>query len=178
MWRLLVFVLFAPTVVLAAWIDKSGNALSDSASRKTIGDFSGQMIFVRNAKLLFEQWSTPSETVDVRTTESVEVNGAINAFVVFSGCKRDEVGNCSVGMRFRVLQPDGGVYAESPVMEVWDQKPAPGGRSLELSVQYLKVVIEPKDQLGTYTIQSQVRDNNSGMVLQLSGPFNAVPASK
>jgi len=176
--RLLVFVLFAPAVVLAGWIDKSGNTLPDSASRKAIGDFSGQIIFVRNENLLFEQWRTPSETVDVRTTESVEVNGAINAFVVFSGCKRDSVGNCSVEMRFRVLQPDGKVYAETPAMEVWDRKPAPPGKSLELSVQYLKVVIEPRDQLGTYTIQSQVRDNNSGIVLQLSGPFNAVPASK
>jgi hypothetical protein len=128
--------------------------------------------------MLFEQWNASSETVDVKTTDIVEVNGAINAFVVFSGCKRDAAGNCSVEMRFRVLQPDGKVYAETPAMEVWNRKPAPPGRSLELSVQYLKVVIEPTDQLGTYTIQSQVRDNNSGDVLQLSGPFNAVATKK
>ena len=59
-------------------------------------------------------------------------------------------------------------------MEVWDQKPAPPGKSLELSVQYLKVVIEPKDQLGKYMVFSQVRDNNSGTVLQLNAPFVAV----
>jgi hypothetical protein len=176
--RLLIVVLLLPSIGLAAWIDKSGNVLPDSSNRKAIGEFGAQMIFVRDESVLFEQWNTPSNTIDVKTTESVEVNGAINAFVVFSGCRRDTAGNCSVEVRFRVFQPDGSVYAETPAMEVWDHKPAPPGGSLELSVQYLKVVIEPTDQLGTYTIQSQVRDNNSGDVLQLSGPFNAVATKK
>lgn len=76
-------------------------------------------------------------------------------------------------MRFRVVQPDGGVYADTPPMAVWEDKPAPCGGSLQLSVQYLKVRIEPKDQLGRYVIYAQVRDNHTGKVLQLQSPFTA-----
>lgn len=63
-------------------------------------------------------------------------------------------------------------------MEVWESKPAPRGKALELSVQYLKVRIEPKDQLGRYVIYAQVRDNNTEKVLQLQSPFTATKGSK
>jgi hypothetical protein len=178
MLRVLPILLFVPTIALAGWIDRSGESLPDSDDRKAIGDFGAQMIFVSDEKELFRQWAKPSVTVDVNTLENVEVNGAVNAFVVFSGCKRDTKGNCSVAMRFRVLQPDGQIYADTPPMEVWDEKPAPSAKSLELSVQYLKVVIEPKDPSGKYIVHAQVRDNNSGAVLQLSRPFTAVAAGK
>jgi hypothetical protein len=171
--KLLAIFLLTPIAVLGGWINKSGESLPDSDSRKAIGDFGGHLVLVANASELFKQWSTPSETVDVPTTDKVAVNGAINAFVVFSGCTKDKADTCSVVMRFRVLQPDGKVYAETPAMEVWDEKPAPPGKSLELSVQYLKVIIEPKDQLGKYVVYAQVRDNRSGAVLQLNAPFTA-----
>ena len=170
--------LLAPTVVLAGWINKSGETLPESDNRKAVGTFGAQLVFVANEDELFKRWNTPSETVDISSIDKVAVNGAINAFIIFSGCTADKSGNCSVSMRFRVLQPDGKVYAETPPMEVWDEKPAPPGRSLELSVQYLKVVIEPKDQLGKYVVYAQVRDDRSGVVLQLNGPFTAVRASK
>jgi len=41
-----------------------------------------------------------------------------SAFVVFSGCKPSVVGKCHVSMRFRVLRPDGKLYADTPSMEV------------------------------------------------------------
>jgi len=166
--------LLAPVVASAGWINKSGESLPESASRKAVGAFGAHLILVADENELFKRWNTPSQTVDVDTTDKVSVNGAINAFIVFSGCTTDKAGNCSVDMRFRVIQPDGKVYAETPAMEVWDVKPAPPGRSLELSVQYLKVVIEPKDQLGKYVVYSQVRDNRSGVVLQLNAPFTAM----
>jgi hypothetical protein len=171
--KLLAILLLTPVAVLGGWINKSGESLPDSDSRKAIGAFGGHLILVTDENDLFKRWNTPSETVDVSTTDKVAVNGAINAFIVFSGCTKDKAGNCSVVMRFRVIQPDGKVYAETPAMEVWDQKPAPPGKSLELSVQYLKIVIEPKDQLGKYVIYTQVRDNQSGAVLQLKAPFTA-----
>ena len=172
--NLLVAFLLTPAVASAGWINKSGESLPESDSRKAVGTFGAHLVLVADEDELFKRWNTPSQTVDVDTTDKVSVNGAINAFVVFSGCTTDKAGNCSVAMRFRVIEPNGGVHAETPAMEVWEGKPVPPNRSLELSVQYLKVVIEPKDQLGKYVIYSQVRDNRSGVVLQLSTPFTAM----
>jgi hypothetical protein len=58
-------------------------------------------------------------------------------------------------------------------MEVWHDKPAPQGCSLELSIQYLKVVIEPHEQRERYTVMTQVRDDNAGTVLFLQKVFTA-----
>lgn len=171
--RVLILLLLFPVIAFAGWINKQGEKLPETESRKSTGEFGAQLIFVGDENQLFKRWATPSDTVDVKTIDSVKVNGEVNAFVIFSGCKADNKGNCSVEMRFRVIQPDGKVYAETPSMEVWDGKPAPRGKSLELSVQYLKVRIEPNDQLGQYVVYAQVRDNNTGVVLQLQSPFIA-----
>jgi hypothetical protein len=160
----------------AGWINKQGASLPDSEDRKAIGDFGAQLVFVTDEQALFKTWATPSETVDLKTVESVTINQPISAFVIFSGCKPTAKGQCNVSMRFRVLQPDGKVYSETPAMEVWQNKPAPHARALELSVQYLKIVVEPHEQRGRYTIQTQVRDDNTGTVLSLQKAFSATDA--
>ncbi|WP_156829794.1 hypothetical protein [Methylovulum miyakonense] len=174
MHRTIIFLLLLfPAIASAGWINKAGEPLPDSDSQKSVGDFGAQLIFVGDENELFKSWATPSETIDVKTSDKVEVNEAINAFIIFSGCRPDKQGNCNVSMRFRVLQPDGKVYADTPPMEVWHEKPAPRGRSLGLSVQYLKLRIEPKDKLGKYIVHAQVRDNHTETVLQLQAPFIA-----
>lgn len=169
---LLTFVI--PAVASAGWIDKSGKSLADAQNRKAVGDFGAQVVFVADDKRMFELWGTPSETVNIQTIEKVTVNGQVNAFVVFSGCKPNMAGNCDVTAQYKVFQPNGKIYADTPPMEVWQAKRPPPGKSLELSVQYLKVVIELTDMLGKYVINTQVRDNVSGVVLELSAPFRAV----
>lgn len=166
----------------AGWINKSGEALPETESRKAAGDCGAHMVLVADDQQMFKVWGTASETVNVQTIDTVAVNGQVNAFIVFSGCKANSSGLCDVTVQFRVYQPNGKVYAGTPPMEVWQRKCPPPGKSLELSVQYLKVVIEPSDLLGTYVVSANVKDNISGALLQLSAPFSAkskpVPASR
>ena len=161
----------------AGWLDKQGKSLPDADDRKAIGDFGAQLIFTNDEQALFKKWATPSETVDLYTVESVQINQPISAFIIFSGCKATSSGNCNVSMRFRIIQPDGKVYSETPAMEVWHDKPAPRGYALELSVQYLKVVVEPHEQRGRYTVQAQVRDDNTDAVLDLKKAFTVSDSS-
>lgn len=171
-----VFVLAVAAAAFCAkadWINKSGERLPDSESRKSAGNFGAQLILVRDDQQMFKIWNTPAETVNVSTIESVSVGSQANAFIVFSGCMPNKSGRCNVTMQFRVYQPNGKVYASTPPMEVWEDKPAPPARSLELSTQYLKVVIEPQDLLGKYTVSANVKDNVSGTLLQLSSAFTA-----
>ena len=170
--------LIASVPVHAAWIDKSGKSLPDTDARKANGDFGAHLVLVGDEGQLFDRWSTPSNTVDVATIDKVPVNGPVNAHIIFGGCTKDKKGLCDVGVRFRVTRPDGGVYAETPSMEVWREKPAPPGTSIELGVDYLKVIIEPRDPLGKYRVFARVRDNNSGVVLELEAPFTAVEGGK
>jgi len=162
-----------PAVAMAGWIDKSGKNLPDTQDRKAVGDFGAQVVLVADDQRMFELWGTPSKTVNIQTIDKVSVNGQVNAFVVFSGCKPGKTGNCDVTAKFKVFQPNGKIYADTPPMEIWQAKRPPPGKSLELGVQYLKVVIEPTDLLGKYVVNTQVRDNVSGVVLELSSPFQA-----
>jgi len=157
----------------AQWIDKQGNTLADTDDRKSIGSFGAEIVLTTDAEGLEERWSTPSETVNVDSVENVRINEPIYAFVVFSGCKPGVAGKCNVSMSFRVLRPDGKVYANTPSMEVWQDKEAPPKRALALSVQYLRVRVEPHEQRGRYTVEVQVRDENSGKILALKKRFGA-----
>lgn len=165
-----------PVAASAGWINKSGERLPEADYRKAAGDFGAQLVFVSDERELFRTWAVPSESVEVKDIDAVAVNKPINAFVVFSGCAASSTGKCDVSMRFRVLAPDGTVYADTPPMEVWYDKPAPPPRMLELSVQYLKVIVEPHEQRGRYTVEAQVRDKTSGKVLNLKKAFNAAEA--
>jgi hypothetical protein len=157
----------------ADWIKKSGERLPDAENRKSVGGFSAQLILVPDDQQMFKVWDTPEETVNVNTVRSVSVGGQANAFVIFTGCAPNTSGHCDVTMRFRIYQPNGKVYAATPPIEVWQYKPAPPARMLQLSVQYLKVIVEPQDILGNYIVSTNVKDHVSGASLQLSTAFTA-----
>ena len=147
-----VVALLAFTSAHAQWIDKQGNRIAHTDDRKAIGSFGAEIVFITKAEVLEERWRTPSETVNIDSVDNVRINEPIYAFVVFSGCKPSVAGKCNVSMSFRVLRPDGNVYADTPSVEVWQDKQAPPGRALALSVQYLRVRIEPHEQRGRYTV--------------------------
>jgi hypothetical protein len=177
--RLLLLACLAfPHIASAGWIQRSGEPLADTAYRKSDGQLISWLVFVANDRKLSEAWLVPGESVNIDEIESVDINSPISGFVVFGGCKGDDSGNCNVQMRYRVLAPDGSTYAQSPTMEVWVNKPQPPNRSLQLSVDYLKVVVEPHEQDGTYTVQVQINDVNAGKNLFLERAFHARKAKK
>lgn len=180
--RIAVLLLFAAFTFssncMAEWIERSGEKLPDTAFRKSEGAFSSWLVLVPDDRALYTDWQKSGASVQVSETDQVRINEPISAFVVFSGCMADGLGNCDVQMRFRVLAPDGSVYTESPSMEVWQGKKAPNAQLLELSVGYLKVAIEPHEQLGNYQVEAQVKDLISGKVLLLQKPFRAASGAE
>jgi hypothetical protein len=174
----ILLVVFTCTGASAEWVNKQGSRLPEATYRKSIGDFVVQMVFVEDERELLQAWGKPSESVNVKDVASIAINHPINTFIVFGGCKPDNRGNCSVVMRFRVIAPDGKVYSETPTMQVWHEKPLPPNRSLQLSVDYLKIVVEPHEQHGKYVVHTEVRDNISGDVLRLQKSFTASESTK
>jgi hypothetical protein len=170
---LLVLMLLSFSDARAQWIDKQGNVLPDAEDRKSVGTFGAEIIFTTDPDALEKRWATPSDTVHVESVDSVRINQPISAFIVFSGCKPTASRTCNVSMSFRVIQPDGKQYAATPSMEVWHDKAAPPRHELALSVDYLKIRIEPHEQRGRYVVQVEVRDKISGDVISLKKAFVA-----
>lgn len=157
----------------AQWIDKAGNRIPESDAQKSKGKFIAQLVFVANEREFFEKWATPSETVHIDFVDEVAINHPISSFVIFGGCQPDSKGRCNVTMQFKVTQPDGKIYAETPPMEVWRGKTAPPTRALEASVDYLKIIVEPHEQRGAYAVMATVTDQTSGASIKLKKQFTA-----
>ena len=171
------FILISP-IAKAGWVDKQGNPIPDSSNMKSVGDLVAQLVITDNEAQVLKNWGTPSQSVYFPTADKIERNKIITAFIVFGGCSVDSSGNCDLRMQITVYQPDGKIYSQLPVMEVWSGKPVPPNRSLGLSVEYMRVLIEPGEQLGKYKIDTKVIDKISGNSMMLKSHFTAVEASE
>ena len=167
-----------PAISWSGWQDMEGNHLPDRPDRKAIGDFGAHLIFTDKEEETFRRWNIPSRVVDLDTTDKIKRNELLTVLVIFSGCKADENGNCKVIANYKVLQPDGAVYADLPPMEVWFDKPVPKNKSLEMSAQYLRIRIEPHEPLGKYTVHADVTDMISKCTLKLTSHFTAIEGEK
>lgn len=160
-------------LAVAGWASPDGEKLEDTEYRKSSGPLISWLLLVADAEKLYTDWEKPAKVFHAEETDTVVRNSEINAFVVFGGCEADASGNCNVTVQFKVNAPDGSVYVDAPEMEVWVGKPAPPSDVLQLSVGYLKAVLEPGEQLGSYRVVATVVDQNSGRKLSLSRTFTA-----
>lgn len=171
---LLVIGVLLPALSKAGWVDKQGNQVPDSDHMRSVGDLVAQLVITDNESQALKNWGTPSESVYFPTADKIERNKVITAFVVFGGCAVDAKGNCDLRMQITVYKPDGTVYSKLPIMEVWSEKPVPHNRSLGLSAEYMRVIIEPEDPLGKYQVDTKIMDKISGDSLLLKSNFTAV----
>jgi len=159
-----------PFSIWAGWIDRAGNELPETHDQKSIGDFGAWLILTGNVNQAFKNWGTPSEAIYIDTEDKFKRNEFVSALVVFSGCGEDELGNCNLAVKFKVLNPTGGIYADIPLQEAWIGKPSPG-KALQMSVGYIMVSIEDHEPIGTYEIEADIIDLNSKKELNLSSKF-------
>lgn len=158
----------------AQWIDMQGNPIPDTSYRKAIGIFGAHLVLTDKEWETFKKWDTSSKVVDIDTTNKIKKNKFITALIIFSGCGVDKNGNCNLIVKFKVLQPDGSVYADILPQEAWVGKPAPPERTLGMSIGYIRVRIEPHEPSGMYTVLADVIDKNSNLTLKLSNSFEAI----
>lgn len=159
---------------LAGWVDMEGHSLPDTEFRKAIGDFGAQLVLTDKEEETFTKWNTPSSVVNIATTKKINKGKFLTAAIIFFGCGADKSGNCELLVKFKILQPDGSTYADLPPQEAWVNKPAPPNKSLQMSVGYIRVRIEPNEPLGKYTITAEVIDKILGKSLTVSDNFEAI----
>jgi hypothetical protein len=175
--RWFVVMLMISTGAMAGWTAPDGAKIADTDFRKSNGQFISQLVLVSDAQKLYSDWEKPSTYFHATETQSVSRNSEISAFVIFGGCKADKSGNCNVTVNFKITAPDGSVYADVSDMEVWAGRPAPPTQTLQLSVGFLKAIIEQGEQLGKYQVAASVVDRNSSREVMLTKSFTATEAN-
>ena len=170
------FIVFLSILVIsvntqAAWKDKEGTVIDDTEWMKSSGDFGAQLVLIGDENEFLKRWKTPSKDVQIKTVSQLARGESLIAPVIFSGCGTNEDGKCNVVMDYSVVKPDGTSYAELQDVEVWVNKPAPPEGILELSAGYIKIVIEPDDLFGTYSVSARVTDTVLNSSLELTQKF-------
>ena len=169
----LCILLVLPLLSVAGWLDQSGNPLPDTDARKSIGKLGVNLLLTNKEKEAQNKSKAPSSGGNPDTIDKIKRNEFITALLLFSGCGVDEKGNCDLLVKYKILQPDGKVYADIPVQKAWAGKP-PADNDLQVSKAYIKIRIENKEPLGVYQVMADVVDKVSGESLSLLTKFEAI----
>ena len=85
----------------------------------------------------------------------------ILSILYFTGCVANAQGNCDLVGRITTTAPDGKPYDKGFDAKIWVDMPPPGKDMLQLSQDYLGLVIDPDDQLGKYVVKVEIQDRVS-----------------
>jgi hypothetical protein len=156
----------------AQWL-KNGQPL-DAAYAKTNGKFGAKVVFVDNNEQLFKDWEQPTAGVNIHEISKIVRKKSISSFIIFSNAAADKQGLANVTAKFIVINPLGAIVEESKNLEVWQNKPAPKERDLQLSADFLQVVLGDQSLLGIYTVHVVVHDKVADLSVELERKFELV----
>jgi len=140
-----------------------GLTIEDTEYRKSVENFGAQLVITNKDDITLENGNAPSEGIYLPTTYKVQKGQLITALIAFKGCAQNQNGNCELTYKLKVLQPDGIVFADLP-----SDKPAPEKDYFGLNVGYVRLVVKPNNQTGTYKFVADVQDHVSGKNLSLT----------
>lgn len=176
--RMVLTVAFAlPLAAAAGQVSAAGGAQADTPARMSEGELGAYLVLTGQPDALFERWQEPRSDITVDVADEVARGESLTALVLFKGCGADTAGNCDLAVKYRILEPDGDVYADLPFQEVWVGRPALAEGRIGLGVSHIEITIEPEDPLGRYTVEATVRDRIRGETLDLRAQFEAVETS-
>ena len=164
----IVVLALAATSAWGQWMDpQTAKPLPDLEWRKTVGGLGGMLVLTKDYESFMKQWTSTGES---RVPELHPAAGAtrgesVTAMVFFSGCA--EAGkNCELVVDFKVLKPDGSTYGSIPKVAAYNAKIVKPDVVM-LSRATIKLDIEPKDPVGSYTIIATLRQPDAKRSMEL-----------
>ncbi len=154
------------------WRDRQGNTVKKAKSMNDRNGFGVNMVSV-NEKNFFKAWNVPSKTVRINEIEKIHKGGALIFPIIFGGCKVNKDEQCNIRGDFLIVAPDGSIYTDVKNMLIFHGKPQPN-YGLNVSGNYIKVVIERKDLLGEYHVKAQITDTIQKIHLNVEKSFKVV----
>ena len=159
-----VFVLLQVPPAFAQWRE-GGGVVPDTEESKTVDGFGASLLITADPDAFFEAWDqppSPDYKPEIKTTDTAKRGDTVVGVVVFAGCMANPEGNCQSTVDFKLLRPDGSVYADLDKSELWTDKPAMPPNTLQVGVSSLGFIVEPDDPFGVYRMEAKVRDEVLG----------------
>src|SRR5262245_48070017 len=171
---LTVFLVLSPPA-LAEW-RLNGKVVPDSPWAKSDGDFGAMFAFTDKPDELYAAWEKSSPGVNWSQTSTAVRGVPIVGVIFFTGCAANADGNCEVVARFTTFTPSGKQWGKPVDAEIWVSMPPPGGNAIQLSHGHMGLIVDPGDELGTYTTKVELTDRVSKKKMKLEREFTAVEA--
>jgi hypothetical protein len=169
--RKVLLLIFLSILSNADWL-VNGKIVSDLENMKTNKNLAVQLWLTDKEDELLKNWNTPpSKGVVTPTTNKIKIYKTLTTYIIFNGCKTDSKGNCNLTMDITTYQPDGKLYGKNLNMEVWRNRPVPPNNSLGLSVDLLRFIMEPDEQMGIYKMDVIITDHFNDNRIKLSTSF-------
>jgi len=169
---ILALFLFSNIYAESTWRDKQGKIVKQTKSMNSKDGFGANLVGV-NEKNFFKVWNTPSQTVNIDIVDTIHRNDELIFPVMFGGCQTNKENKCNIVGDFVIIAPDGSTYASIKKMLIFNHVPFPN-HGLNVSKEYVKVVIEKTDLLGAYQVRAHILDVIGNVVLNLETSFTVV----
>lgn len=147
----------------------NGKDIGNESWRRSVNGFGAVLLLTNKPDDFFKEWSNPNADYQPRINVTVSANRleTITAVILFQRCKADLKGDCDTEVDFRVLRPDGSVYAEYKGAKLLRGKQSSSVDGMQLGLEQLGFKIEADDPLGDYRIEAIVRDKLSATEVPL-----------
>lgn len=143
-------------------------------SRKVKNDFGGNLIVTPDENWL-QKWSTPSDqVVYFNEADVVEVGKKLWILTFFVNPKLDSNGDANLVCTLTATRPDSSVASHHENFQCLEGKVEGALSNVRLSPAVIGFVGEQDDQLGEWTIDVQITDENRDTVLDLQTSFTLV----
>lgn len=169
-------VFLASSQSFAQW-QVNGQEVPDEPWRRSVKRFQAMLIVTNKPDSFFQAWDK-SPSPQIFTTTEARRGETVMAVVIFTQCQVDQKGNCNSEVDFKLLRPDGSVYAEYKGAELLKGKSGLLDYALQLGVANLGFRVEPGDPLGDYKIEAVVRDKFAGIEVPLVQVLKVLPAER
>jgi hypothetical protein len=152
------------------WMENGKPASGDSV-RASNGAFGAMLVLTDDWEGFIKRWDQATPGFETRAVHSIQKGRPLMSAVIFTGCKPDQTGNCSVTGDFAVIDPNGKTYADQRGANIWSLPPP--DPQLQLSVESLGLSLDPPDPLGTYVLTARITDRVANKTLELRTTFEA-----
>ena len=151
---------------------ENGTAAPENPARASNGTFGAMLVLTDDWPGFLKRWDQPTAGFYMPpAVSSIRKEQPLMSAVIFTGCKPDQAGNCSVTGDFAVIDPNGKTYADQRGANIWSLPPPDS--QLQLSVESLGLSLDPPDPLGTYILTARITDRIANKTLELRTTFEA-----
>lgn len=150
---------------------ENGKAAPDSPTRASNGTFGAMLVLTDDWENFIQRWEQPTPGFEMPAVNAIQKGRPLMSAIIFTGCKPDQAGNCSVTGDFQVIDPNGKTYADQRDANIWSLPPP--DPALQLSVESLGLSLDPPDPLGTYVLIARITDRIANRSLELRTTFEA-----